>query len=370
VTSFQFEAIGGEWIDPPILIPAALPLELSGESIRNRLITSSDTPGEELALRPDLTLPAAMYFLASGDEAPVSYRYRGRAFRQPRSAVERAEFDQTGFENFGHEDKLARDVLTLSTMCEEVAGAGVRDGQLYLGDVSIFHAVVDALELSRHWNARVTRAFRRREGLQALLKTGGAEDNRHSALAETLANLPADAARDLLDEVMSLSGTEIVGGRTKDEILERLQARAEAASAGDMPDKAREVLNVFTGISGPPSVFLARLKELVSQFSLGLEGMTEKTEKLFEALSQKNMPFWSQAHVSVQFGRRFDYYDGMVFELCHTSLSSERPLATGGRYDGLLTWLSEGEHNLPAVGGVIRPDRVEAAVKAEAGEGA
>ena len=29
----QFEAIGGDWIDPPLLMPAAIPLELSGENI-------------------------------------------------------------------------------------------------------------------------------------------------------------------------------------------------------------------------------------------------------------------------------------------------------------------------------------------------
>lgn len=369
MTSFQFEAIGGDWIDPPLLIPAALPLELSGESIRSRLITSSDTPGEELALRPDLTLPVANHYLAEAGGEPVSYRYFGRAFRQARTEGEPVEFNQTGFENFGHTDRLERDVATLTAICSEIADAGIRNAQLNLGDVSIFHAVVDALALSDHWDARIRRANKRREGVEAVLASAeGQTVKASSALAQTLAKLPADDARDLLDEVMSISGTEVVGGRTKEEILERLQARAEAANAGAMPDKARAVLGALKGVSGTPDIFLKKLRALASEYALNLSSVLEYTDTLFSALSDRDMPFWANAHVSVQFGRRFDYYDGLVFELYHAGLTREKPLALGGRYDGLVSWLSKGAKDVPAVGGVVRPDRVEAALNLEGGE--
>ena len=366
MSDIRFEKIGGEWVDPPMLLPAAIPLELSGESIRSRLITSSDTPGEELALRPDLTLAIANEFIAAGAPGPVSYRYLGKAFRRPLQAGDTAEFTQTGFENFGHTDEIAKDVDTLSVICEEVSGAGIRDAQLYLGDVSIFYSVVAALELSDAWRDRLTRAFHRKEGVRAVLSADEAPQ-KHSVLAETLSALPRDQAAALLEEVMSVSGGESLGGRTQDEILERLQARAAAGREGPLPDRARAALTALLDISGPPVSFAARLKDLADEYSLDLSEVIDRIRAVFDALEKGNIPFWSQAHVSTEFGRRFDYYSGMVFEICHTGLSSRRPLATGGRYNGLVCHLSGGTYDVAAVGAVIRPDRMAKAIAIETG---
>ena len=366
MTRLQFEAIGGDWVVPPMLLPASIPLELSGEGIRNRLITSPDGPDEELALRPDLTLAVVRHFLQTEAEAPVSYRYFGRAFRRPILEGEPLEFDQTGFELLGYEDRLEADVKTLRVICEEVSSAGIRDAQLYVGDVSIFKAVLSALDLSDDWQVKLSRAFRRREGVRALLDADIASEE-HSELAETLSVMPADKAAALLEEVMAFSKGGIVGGRTKEEILDRLRQRAASSANGALPDRVKNALRALLDISGPPSVFLAKMKELAGEFDLALDDMLSRQEQFFEALNAAPVPFWSQANVSVQFGRRFDYYDGLVFELCHTGLPSQRPIAAGGRYDGLVAWLSENDRALPAVGGVVRPDRLEQALQSEKG---
>ncbi|MAK62527.1 MAG: hypothetical protein CMK09_16275 [Ponticaulis sp.] len=366
MTQLQFKAIGGNWVVPPILLPASIPLELSGEGIRSRLITSPDGPDEELALRPDLTLAVVRHFLETGADAPVSLRYFGRAFRRPVLEGEPLEFDQTGFEILGEDNRLDADVRTLSAICQEVASAGVRDAQLYVGDVSIFKAVLSALDLSDDWQIRLSRAFRRREGVQALLEADVAAEE-HSELAETLSVMPADKAAALLEEVMAFSKGGIVGGRTREEILERLRLRAASSANRALPDRVKQALSKLLEISGPPSVFLAQLKDLAVEFDLGLDEVISRQEKFFDALNTASVPFWSQANLSVQFGRRFDYYDGLVFELCHTALSSRRPIAAGGRYDGLVSWLSKDERALPAVGGVVRPDRLNQALTIEKG---
>ena len=354
----QFDGIGGEWIDPPILMPASLPLELSGEAIRNRLITSSDGPGEELALRPDLTLSVVRHFLEADKGGPISYRYFGRAFRQPVLPGEPMEFDQTGFENFGHENRLERDVATLSVICEEIADAGVRDAQISLGDISIFRDVVTALDLPAFWDAQLNRAFRRREGIQDLLSGDAAPMNTTSALANTLASLPETEAGDLLDEILSMSGGQVIGGRTREDILQRLQHRAEAVKVGCLPERARMALSDVIKTEGSPGQFLSRLTALVQAHGLSLDDMLERTTCFFDALSDRSLRFLKTASVSVQFGRRFDYYDGLVFELSHPVLGRRRPIAAGGRYDGLISRLSNEAHSAHAVGGVVRPDRL------------
>ena len=50
---------------PGILQPAEPFLDLSGEDIRKSLYLTTDASGEELCLRPDLTIPVARDYLAS-----------------------------------------------------------------------------------------------------------------------------------------------------------------------------------------------------------------------------------------------------------------------------------------------------------------
>src|SRR5450756_2681410 len=62
--------------EPAILQPAEPFLDLSGEDIRKSLYLTTDASGEELCLRPDLTIPVARDYLASpraGQPAGFSY---------------------------------------------------------------------------------------------------------------------------------------------------------------------------------------------------------------------------------------------------------------------------------------------------------
>ena len=359
----QFETIGGDWIDPPMLMPAALPLELSGEAIRSRLLTSADAPGEELAMRPDLTLAVALHHIGTGAGAPASYRYFGKAFRQPVLEGEPLEFYQTGFECFGYEDRTARDVATLSAICSEVADSGITGIQLYLGDISLFSNVVRALRLSPFWSGQLTRAFRRREGIRTLLKKDIVPER--TALAATLSELPGERAAALLDEVLAMSGGQVIGGRTRDDILTRLQGQARAVREGSLDPRAKRVLTEVIELEGTPDSVLTRLRALAQANDLDLQDALDHSDECFRELSAQKLAFWDKAQMSIQFGRRFDYYDGLVFELSHGALGNRRPVAAGGRYDGLVTRLSNGTVSLPAVGGVIRPDRLAQAQKTE-----
>jgi ATP phosphoribosyltransferase regulatory subunit len=54
-----FTGMRAQTIDPPVLQPLGLILDLAGEAMRERLILVQETSGEEAALRPDFTIPAA-----------------------------------------------------------------------------------------------------------------------------------------------------------------------------------------------------------------------------------------------------------------------------------------------------------------------
>src|ERR1700750_480333 len=67
---------------PPILHPAEPFLDLSGEDIRKSLYLTTDLSGEELCLRPDLTIPVARDYLASSRAGqPAGFSSLGPVFR-------------------------------------------------------------------------------------------------------------------------------------------------------------------------------------------------------------------------------------------------------------------------------------------------
>ena len=100
----SFAQAGYAKAEPPILQPAEPFLDLSGEDIRKSLYQTTDLRGEELCLRPDLTIPVARDYLASSRAGqPAGFCYLGPVFRYRSGRP--SEFLQAGIESFGRPDR-------------------------------------------------------------------------------------------------------------------------------------------------------------------------------------------------------------------------------------------------------------------------
>src|SRR4029077_4850357 len=103
--------------EPAILQPAEPFLDLSGEDIRRSLYLTTDATGEDLCLRPDLTIPVARQYLASGQAGQAAgFSYLGPVFRYRDAA--RSKFLQAGIESFGRLDRPAADAEMLALALE------------------------------------------------------------------------------------------------------------------------------------------------------------------------------------------------------------------------------------------------------------
>src|SRR5215475_2252796 len=103
--------------EPSILQPAEIFLDRSGEEIRRRTFTLTDPSGDELALRPDLTIPICKHAVDSGAKFPARISYNGLAFRyQPNRPERPTQFFQAGVELLGLADAAAgeREILGLA----------------------------------------------------------------------------------------------------------------------------------------------------------------------------------------------------------------------------------------------------------------
>src|SRR5689334_5311920 len=165
---------GHEAISPPIIQPAGVFLDVLGEALRGRTYVFSDLNGEELCLRPDLTVPTCRLYLERHPQAnaPAHYCYNGPAFRfQPAGAdaSHPREFRQAGVEAFGGADREEADARTLVLVLTALRQAGLRDWGLRIGDLGLFEAVLAAAPMPSRWRRRLRQQFGRADAFRAEL---------------------------------------------------------------------------------------------------------------------------------------------------------------------------------------------------------
>src|SRR5436190_18948811 len=147
--------------EPAILQPAEPFLDLSGEDIRKSLYLTTDPRGEQLCLRPDLTIPVARDYLASGRAGePAGFSYLGPVFRH--RGGQPSEFLQAGIESFGRQDRAAADAEMLALALEATSAFGLKEIEIRIGDVALFNALIDALDLYPVWRRRLIKDFNRK----------------------------------------------------------------------------------------------------------------------------------------------------------------------------------------------------------------
>jgi ATP phosphoribosyltransferase regulatory subunit len=345
----SFAQAGYVRAEPAILQPAEPFLDLSGEDIRKSLYLTTDLSGEELCLRPDLTIPVARDYLASSRAGhPAGFSYLGPVFRY--RSGQASEFLQAGIESFGRQDRAAADAETLALALEATAAFGVRDVEIRTGDVALFNALLDALELYPVWRRRLVKDFNRKISLEQDLERLAAETtatrSEYEGVLAALAGSDRKAALAFVTDLMSIAGTTNVGGRTTAEIADRFLEQSTLKS-GVLPREAIAVLKRFLSISGNPDDAVAALRELTADARLDLNAAIDQLESRVGFMAARGIDVKS-TRFSTAFGRGLDYYTGFEFELHHRGNGIE-PLVAGGRYDGLMTQLGS-PAPIPAVG--------------------
>ncbi len=352
-------------VEPPILQPADAFLDRSGEEIRRRTFVLTDPAGDELCLRPDLTVPVCRMHLAGRVSFPARLSYHGPAFRfQPNEPERPSQFLQTGVECLGVNDRAAADVEVLSLTVEGVRAAGLDAFSIKLGDLSLFAGLVDALDIPPQWRGRLKRHFWRPDYFRELIDrlSNGAPIPAQRYLSH-LATADEAEARAALSGLMDYLGSQPTGGRTREEIVERLMEQAAEAAALRLDKRAVALIERVLSISGPAKKSIGQIRALVKK-ERALEEPLKVMEGRIAALGKLGLDE-SRVSFAARFGRNMEYYTGFVFELWSEDAEGPVQVAGGGRYDTLLKALGA-KREVPAIGCAIRGERVLAARKRKA----
>jgi ATP phosphoribosyltransferase regulatory subunit len=334
--------------EPAILQPAEPFLDLSGEDIRKSLYLTTDAGGEELCLRPDLTIPVARDYLASSRAGqPAGFSYLGPVFRYRGGRP--SEFLQAGIESFGRQDRAAADAEMLALALEATSAVGLPEVEIRTGDVALFNALIDALDLFPVWRRRLIKDFNRKTSLEQdlgrlTLATGSGRE--YEGVLAALAGSDRKAALALVTDLMSIAGTTNVGGRTVSEIADRFLEQS-TLKGGQLPRDALELIKRFLAIAGDPDEAIAQLRALAGDAKLDISAAIDQLESRVGFMAARGIDT-SKTRFSTSFGRGLDYYTGFEFEL-HDKGNDVEPLVAGGRYDGLMTQLGA-PAPIPAVG--------------------
>jgi ATP phosphoribosyltransferase regulatory subunit len=367
-----FRRAGYEQVAPSIIQPANIFLDQIGEQLRSRTYVFTDLAGDELCLRPDLTVPVSRLYLERHPKAdkPARYCYNGPAFRfqpQGRSQTRQREFRQAGIECFGEKDRAKADVEIVLLAVEAVRGAGLKDFRLRFGDIALFYALLDALSLPERWRLKLSHYFWRPQDFHALLSRlarGERPDGNSpiAALAEDIAGLAPERAEERVAAYLDAEGLPLSGNRTLGEITARLLDHAADLRADPLPREVATVIDYYLAVSGPPNEAADRIAMNAKGAGLDLGPALEALTRRFEQLEAGGLDL-AQASFAAEFGRNLEYYSGMLFQI--EAAGSDDAIGGGGRYDRLLSYLGA-RKEVPAIGSALHTERLLAVVRSNA----
>lgn len=375
IISAIFARAGYEPIAPPVIQPANLFLDLIGEDLRARTYVFSDPDGSELCLRPDLTIPATRLYLDRvGEEgSPARFSYNGVVFRYQRAGGSLArprEFRQAGIEYFAPANPAQAEAEILALSAESIRASGLRAFTFRIGDLGIFGALLEAIDMPGRWRAQLNHhfwhpaAFRRQ--LQKLMRP----EEFGRALPEPLLEAIEAARRGTirqgdavtaLERHLELRGLTIAGTRTLEEIAWQLEGLAADLKSPPLDPRSALLLDAYIKLATPAKGAADAVRALVKGTSIDIEPALVGFEERLKLAAQEGVDL-AEAPFSGGFGRQFEYYTGFVFEILSPILGEEAPLAGGGRYDRLVEAIGA-RRPIVAVGSAIHTERLLLAVR-------
>jgi ATP phosphoribosyltransferase regulatory subunit len=362
-----FTGAGCEFVAPAIIQPAGLMLDVVGEDLRARTYVFSDADGAELCLRPDLTVPTCRLYLERHPDAatPARYCYNGPAFRYRPLDAPRGnprEFRQAGVEAFALADAPAADAEIVALTHAALAAAGAQRLSLRLGDIGILSALLDAIAMPEPWRESLRHQFWRPDAFRLELKRlTTAPDAAARRLPKDLVDAidlkaPAAQAEAAVAAYLDRNGIEHQGARSLAEIAAGVAAVVADARAKPLSAAHANLIEQAIAVTAPAAKAVEKLAAVTRPAGVDLAAAYAAFERRLGLLKAAGVAP-ADITYSGEFGRKFEYYTGFVFEFVSPELGASNPVAGGGRYDSLLGTLGA-PRPVPAVGVAIYTERL------------
>ena len=313
-------------------------VERSGESFRRFIFSFNDQNGNELCLRPDLTIASCLKYLNDKSKGTRKVIYNGQAFRKNLSRTDPIIRNQIGFEIIGSKKEKEDDKKIIETAIKSLSKINYTSGSLTIGNVEIFKLLLNKLDIPKRWRLRLQRHFWRENYFNELLKR--LETN--SDVDPTIVEIDKKRYQQMLKQAQY----KMIAGRSVNEILERFNNKIKDPRRAKKGKNVAKIIKEFLKINCSIDQAANKLNSFFRKNKINLRVESNYFPITKNKISKLNIRY------SASFGRQLEYYTGLVFKIEIKKKSKNINIINGGRYDNLIGDLGSNK-KIPAVGAAI-----------------
>jgi histidyl-tRNA synthetase len=341
---------GYSLIDLPLIEPADLFLIKAGDPIINSLFTF-ERHNHQLALRPEFTAGAAfLYTRLYSSQSPVArWQYHGPVFQDPPgNGSSNYQHYSIGAELIGMAGAIA-DAEIISMAAHGLAALGLAEFQLTIGHSGLTRRVLSRFQL----DSRIERFLLHHSATLQTSDTGKTQ-----LLAQLKQLYGPERAGNTTDETLHVyldETTELIGGRSRQDIARRLGQKRKGAAAWEQITAAADFLEQWGQISGVPDQVWEHIHARISTDDESSRQILTEFQAVIRLLETCGIPS-GQIQIRPSLARSWEYYTGIVFEL---QSGDGLNIGGGGRYNELIQLISQ-HLPTPAVGFAYHMDNLTA----------
>ena len=313
-------------------------VERSGENFRRFIFSFKDQNGNELCLRPDLTIASCIRYLNEKINGPAKVVYSGQAFRKNFNRKDPIIKNQIGFEIIGSNKEKEDDKKIIETSLNSLSKLKYKSGNLILGNVEIFKLLLKKLDIPKRWKLRLQRHYWRENYFNDLLKR--LETN--SDVDPTVVEIDKKKYQKMLKRDQSRK----IAGRSLNEILTRFNNKIKDPRRAKKGRNVSKIIKEFLKINCPINQAPSRLNFFFKKNKINIRVQDNYFPIKKNKLAKLNVKY------SASFGRELEYYTGLVFKIDIKVKSKNINVLNGGRYDNLISDLGSVK-KIPAVGAAL-----------------
>ena len=329
---------GFKYIELPSVIEANHIVQRSGESFRKFIFSFTDQGGNELCLRPDLTIVSCLRYLENNLKGKEKIFYNGQAYRKSENKKDSIVRNQVGFEIIGSRNEKNDDKEIINTSLKCLKNFNYSSGEITIGNVEIFNLLISKLDIPKRWKLRLSRHFWREDYFNDLLKR--LETN--SDVDPTIVEIDKKRYFRMLKDDQS----NIIANRTINEILSRFDKKIKDPRRPSKGRNISKIIKEFLKIKCPINNAAKVLNKFFKKYKINLLVDQRYFPISKNKINKLNVTF------SAAFGRQLEYYTGMVFKIDIKSKSKIINCCNGGRYDKLISDLGS-KKQISAVGAAL-----------------
>ena len=325
---------GYKYIKLEAVIDANQIIQRSGENFRQYMFSFQDPNGNEMCLRPDLTIASCLRYLKNKTNTKEKIFYSGQAFRKIKDQEGNIIRNQIGYEIIGSKSTRKDDNEIIQTSIKTIQKIKKKKLKIEIGNIKIFNLLLDKLKLPKRWKLRLSRHFWREKYFESLLRR--LETN------SDIDPLTVEVDKRRYNKMKSENKSQMIGGRKISEILNRFNNKIRDPRRFAEGKKTASIIREYLKISCSINVAKNKLNNFFSKHKIKIN-LKDEFFPIKNKLTKNKIIF------STNFGRELEYYTGMVFNIKNRTNTN---LIQGGRYDNLLSNLGA-KKKIPAVGAAI-----------------